>query len=140
MHDHGGDSGIRECREAQQQAPKITTRYATSKDFIDFYGANPRGTVRAFVLLMDDVPHGFIGIIRENGIGKFFTENTDELRPYLNSISITRALYASRDWCRSYQGPVVSIAETVEGCIALNRMGFEHLEGVYYGWFDKWQQ
>jgi len=89
---------------------------------------------------MDDVPHGFIGIIRENGIGKFFTENTDELRPYLNSITITRALYASRDWCRSYKGPVVSIAETVEGCIALNRMGFEHLEGVYYGWFDKWQQ
>lgn len=99
-----------------------------------------RGTVKAYAVTMDGVVHGFIGIIRENGIGKFFTENSAELQPYLKSITIMRALKSSLDWCRAYRGPVVAIAETVEGCITMNRLGFEHMDGVYYGWFDKWHR
>jgi len=97
-------------------------------------------TVRAYVLLLDDVPHGFIGIVRENGVGKFFTDHSDKLTPYLKSITIMRALKKSLDWCREYRGPVVAIATTTQSCVTMNRLGFEHLQGVYYGWFDKWHK
>jgi hypothetical protein len=99
-----------------------------------------RGTLKAFVITMDGVPHGFIGIVRENGIGKFFTDNSDELQPYLKSITIMRALKASLDWCREYRGPVIAIATTAQSCMTMQRLGFEHLQGTYYGWFDKWHR
>lgn len=98
------------------------------------------GTLKAYALLLDGEVHGFIGIVRENGVGKFFTEHTDELQPYIKSITIMRALKKSLDWCREYRGPVIAIATTVQSCITMNRLGFEHLEGVYYGWFDKWHR
>ena len=87
---------------------------------------------------MDGVPHGFIGLAREGAIGKFFTDNSPELQPHLNCITIMRALRASLDWCRAYRGPVVTIATTVDGIITMQRLGFEHITGNYYGWFDKW--
>ncbi len=99
-----------------------------------------RNTVKAFVILMDGVPHGFIGIVREAGVGKYFTDNSDELQPYLKSITIMRALKASLDWCRAYRGPVIAIATTAQSCITMQRLGFEHLQGSYYGWFDKWHR
>ena len=99
-----------------------------------------RGTVRAFAVTMDGAPQGFIGIVRENGIGKYFTDYSDKLQPHLKSITIMRALKKSLDWCREYRGPVIAIAETAQGCMTLNRLGFEHLEGNYYGWFDKWHR
>ncbi len=99
-----------------------------------------RGTLRAFVILMDGEVAGFIGLVREGSIGKFFTEYKPELEPHLNSITIMRAIRASMDWCRAYRGPVIAVAETAKGCYILNRLGFEHLEGVNYGWFDKWHR
>lgn len=96
--------------------------------------------MRAFAITMDGELAGIIGVVRDREVGKFFTEYKPELEPYLNSITIGRALHRAMDWCRAYRGPMVSIAESVEGCIALNRLGFEHMEGVYYGWFDKWHR
>jgi hypothetical protein len=138
--DSGSDSGIRERRRAKQPAPQIKYRHATDADIIAFYGRPLRGTLKAYAILLDDVPQGFIGIVRENGVGKFFTEYRDELQPYLKSITIMRALKKSLDWCREYRGPVVAIAETAQGCATMNRLGFEHLDGAYYGWFDKWHR
>jgi hypothetical protein len=99
-----------------------------------------RSTVRAYAITMDGEIAGLIGLMREGGIGKFFTEYKPELQPYLNSITIGRTLKRCMNWCRAYRGPVISIAETVEGCMALNRLGFEHIDSVYYGWFDKWHK
>ncbi|NOR35863.1 MAG: hypothetical protein GQ577_03865 [Woeseiaceae bacterium] len=107
---------------------------------MEYYGAPQRGTMRAFVILLDGKPAGFIGLLREGGIGKYFTEYKPELQPYLKSITIMRALCKALDWCRAYRGPVVAIATTAESCYTMNRLGFEHMEGVYYGWFDKWHR
>ena len=79
-----------------------------------------------------------LGLVRENGVGKFFTDHKPELHPYLKSITIMRSLLKALDWCREYRGPVIAIASTAQSCITMNRLGFEHMEGVYYGWFDKW--
>jgi hypothetical protein len=140
--DPGSDSGVRVSREAQQHeapsSPLIESRFATAADIIEYYGAPQRGTMRAFVILLDGKPAGFIGLLREGGIGKYFTEYKPELQPYLKSITIMRALCKALDWCRAYRGPVIAIATTAESCYTMNRLGFEHMEGVYYGWFDKW--
>ncbi len=140
-NDLGSDSGVRVSRKAQQQeAPLIESRFATAADIIKYYGEPHRGTMRAFVILLDGKPAGLIGIVREGGIGKFFTEYKPELQPYVKSITIMRALRRSLDWCRAYRGPVIAVAATVESCITMNRLGFEHMDGVYYGWFDKWHR
>lgn len=118
----------------------IESRFATAADIIEYYGSPIPGTVRAFVILLDGKPAGFIGLVREGGIGKFFTEYKPELQPYLKSITIMRSLRRALDWCRDYRGPVVAIATTAESCYTMNRLGFEHMEGVYYGWFDKWHR
>lgn len=96
--------------------------------------------MKAFVILLDGKPAGFIGLVREGGIGKYYTEYRDELQPYLKSITIMRALVASLDWCRAYRGPVIAIATTAQSCMTMTRLGFEHIEGTYYGWFDKWHR
>ena len=96
------------------------------------------GTLRAYVIEWDGQIHCVAGVVREGGIGKFFSDNTPELQPYLKSITIMRALVAATDFCRTYRGPVIAVASTVESCFTLPRLGFEHMHGVYYGWFDKW--
>jgi len=138
----GSDSGVRVSREEDQleKTPLIESRLATAEDIIEYYGEPMRGTVRAFVILLDGKIAGIGGIVREAGVGKFFTEHKPELEPYLKSITIMRALHRSLDWCRAYRGPVITIATSVQSCITMNRLGFEHMDGVYYGWFDKWHR
>lgn len=96
--------------------------------------------MRAYSVQMDGKTVGIIGLVREGGIGKFFTEYKPELEPYLKSITIMRSLRGALDWCRAYRGPVIAIATTAQSCVTMNRLGFEHMEGVYYGWFDKWHR
>jgi hypothetical protein len=85
---------------------------------------------------MDGKVVGIIGVSRENGVGKFFADFKPELKPYLRSVTIMRGIKASLRICDEYRGPVVAIAEHGEGCRILHRLGFEHLEGAYYGWLN----
>jgi hypothetical protein len=83
---------------------------------------------------LDGQVAGIIGVSRENNIGKFFADFKPELEPHLKSLTIMRAIKRALDFCDDYQGPVIAIAEHGEGCRILHRLGFDHLEGAYYGW------
>ncbi len=90
--------------------------------------------MRALVAEMDGRVVGIIGVIREGPIGKFFCDFLPELQPHLQSITIFRAVKASMEFVKQYQGPVLALAEHAEGCRMLNRLGFTHLDGEYYQW------
>lgn len=85
---------------------------------------------------MDGQVVGMIGVVQEPEVGKFFVDFLPELQPYLQSITIMRALKASLALCDDYHGPVVAVAEHAEGCRMLNRLGFTHLQGALYGWLN----
>ena len=83
---------------------------------------------------MDGKVVGIIGITREFDYGKFFSEFTEELRPYLRSVTIMRAIKNSLAYCEQYKGPVLAVALDAEGCRIMHRLGFTHIQGGWYGW------
>lgn len=92
--------------------------------------------MRAMVAELDGEVVGVIGVVREGGIGKYFCEFKPVLEPYLRSMTIMRAVKDSLRYVREYRGPVGAIAEHAEGCRMLNRLGFTHLKGAFYGWLN----
>lgn len=131
MHAAGGD---RRDGVGEQDAPEIATRPTTAEDVIEFFGRPQRGTLQAISAVMDGRVVGIVGVSREGEIGKYFCDFKPELRPYLKSIVIMRAVKASMEIVRNYRGPVFSVAEHAEGCRILNRLGFTHSYGVIYEW------
>ncbi len=101
---------------------------------VSYYGHRPAGTTRAIVAEMEGEIVGVIGIVREQLWGKFFSEFKPELQPHLKSITIMRAIKKALKFCDDYRGPVLAIAEDAESCRIMNRLGFTHLHGVWYGW------
>jgi hypothetical protein len=83
---------------------------------------------------MDGKLVGMIGVIRDRMYGRYFCDFGSELQPYLRSMKIMRAIKESMQIVESYKGPVISVAEHVEGCRILNRLGFVHFDGVIYIW------
>ena len=90
--------------------------------------------MRAVVVTIDDEPMGIIGVSREYGIGKYFSEYRDELRPYLKSMPVLRAIKASMEFVKNYQGPVLAVARDAEGARLMTRLGFTHMDGDVYSW------
>jgi len=90
--------------------------------------------MRALVAEMDGKIVGVIGVSREGNVGKYFCNFAPELKPYLRSITIMRAIKQSMEFVKQYGGPVVSVAEHAEGARILGRLGFEHLYGEFYLW------
>jgi hypothetical protein len=133
MHDTGSDSGDG-ISGARQEHAQIITRPATLEDLIVFYGERPSGTTRAIVAEMDGEIVGVIGIIRERLWGKYFSEFSPALQPHLKSITIMRAIKESLKFCDNYRGPVLAVANDAESCRIMNRLGFTHLHGAWYGW------
>ena len=131
MHHLGGDSSVRVGREYR---PKPEVSYATAKDIEEFYGRPQQGTMNALVAKLANNVVGVLGVVAEHGYGKYFCDFKDELKPHLRSITIMRGIKASLKFCDDYRGPVISVAEHAEGCRILHRLGFEHLQGAYYGW------
>lgn len=86
--------------------------------------------------VMDGEVVGILGVVREGSIGKYFCDFKPELQPYLRSMTIMRAVKESMKIVENYKGPVLSLAEHAEGCRLLNRLGFNHLVGAYYGWHN----
>jgi hypothetical protein len=136
--DFGSDSGDPVGREnpirSPQHATAILTRTATAEDIKAYFGAPQRGTMRAIAVEMDGEVAAIVGVVREGPVGKYFTDISPELQPHLRSITILRAIKASMELVKQYRGPVLAIAESVEGCMTLNRLGFTHLDGAYYQW------
>jgi hypothetical protein len=90
--------------------------------------------MRALVAEMDGEIVGVIGIVRDREWGRFFSEFTPKLKPYLKSLKIMRAIKSALTFCDEYQGPVMAVAEDAESCRIMNRLGFTHLYGAWYGW------
>ncbi len=85
---------------------------------------------------LDGEPVGIIGLVREQYFGKFYCDFRPELQPYLQSITIMRAVKSAHRFCDEYSGPVITVAEHAESCRILNRLGWTHLDGAYYGWLN----
>ena len=137
VYDTGGDRGDgvgREARHSPSSTPTIIVRYATAEDILAFYGEPPHGTLRALVAEMDGEIVGVIGIVREERWGVFFSDVTSVLQPHLKSITIMRAIKRALRFCDEYRGPVFARAIDAESCRLMNRLGFTHLYGGWYGW------
>ncbi|KPL29029.1 MAG: hypothetical protein AMJ72_00280 [Acidithiobacillales bacterium SM1_46] len=132
MYDSGGISRDGVDRETR---PEITWRLATADDVRDYYGKIPN-TLRAYAVFMDGKVEGLVGVSRERDYGIYFSDHSEKLRPYLNSITVMRAIRASLDLVDQYRGPVMSIATDAEACRLLHRLGFTHLHGAWYGWLN----
>lgn len=138
---NGPEAGEGACCDSgdgirREQPPKIITRYAREDDIVEYFGDSTGETVRAIVAEVDGKVAGIVGVVREDSHGMYFSNFSEDLRPYLRSVAVMRAIKQSMDIVRAYRGPVISIAETVEGCRILNRLGFRHLEGAIYGWVN----
>ncbi len=77
-----------------------------------------------------------IGVSREDDIGKYFSDYRDELKPYLRSMTVLRAIKASMEFVNNFQGPVYSVARDAEGARLLARLGFTHMNGDVYSWLN----
>ena len=130
----GSDRRDRDCGASAH--PEILTRPATAQDIEAYYGKEPRGTLRAYAAIMDGEVVGLIGIVREATVGRFFCDFKPKLQPYLQSITIMRAVKRSMEFADQYRGPVVAVAEHAEGCRILHRLGWTHLQGELYGWLN----
>lgn len=93
-------------------------------------------TLRAIVITLDDDPVGIIGVSRERGVGKYFSDHMDELKPYLKSITVLRAINASMTFVKNYPGPVYSVAQHRKGAKLLTRLGFTHISGDLFLWLN----
>jgi hypothetical protein len=98
------------------------------------YGAPYPFTVRANAVLLDDEVVGIIGVAKHPEWGIFFTDYREDLQPHLSSVTIWRCIKDAMKIVEGYAGPLLSQASNVEGCINLNRLGFFHLHGAWYGW------
>lgn len=101
------------------------------------YGEGYPFTVRANVGLMDGKVVAICGVAKHPEWGLFFTDYKEECKPYLSSVTMWRGIKDAMRYVESYAGPLISQASHVEGCMWLNRLGFEHLHGAWYGWLKQ---
>lgn len=108
----------------------LTYRFATESDLRRFYGELPRQTIRAVVILLNGEPAGIIGLARDAGCEKFFSESKPELD--LHRFEVLRAIKLAMSLVESSKCDVYAVRE--EGTDILLRLGFEHFEGDIYKW------
>jgi hypothetical protein len=126
LHADRGDVRAEPLRKTLTQEP------ATAADIDRFYGARPNATLRAIVVKLDGEPMGVIGLAREGGATRFFSEHRPEFEPYLGSVTAWRAVVRVMGWIKQSGGPVYSIAQHDEGARLLARLGFSHLTGTVW--------
>lgn len=104
----------------------IKIKHATAADVDAFYGSRPHQTVRALVACLDEKPVGIIGLARENGCSKIFSEYSPELKDKLKCMAILRAIKTVLGWARYSSLPVIAVAQPEESDSprVLERLGF----------------
>lgn len=112
--------------------PDLTYRFATESDLRQFYGELPRQTIRAVVVLLDGEPAGVIGLARDGGCAKLFSEYKPEMQHHLRRFQVLRAIRLAMTLVESSISEVYAVRE--EGTDVLLRLGFEHVEGDIYKW------
>jgi hypothetical protein len=105
----------------------LIVRHATAADIDTFYGSRPYQTVRALVADLNGKPVGLIGLARENGCSKIFSEYGPELKGRLKCMAILRAIKTVLRWAKESSLPVIAVAQPEEhdSPRVLNRLGFE---------------
>jgi hypothetical protein len=126
MHRSGSDHVHADPRQ------DLTYRFATAADLTRFYGELPRQTIRAVVVLLNGEPAGVIGLARDGGCAKFFSEYRPEIEPHLRRFEILRAIKLAMTLVKSSSTEVYAVRE--EGTNVLLRLGFEHVEDDIYRW------
>lgn len=110
----------------------VTYRFATESDLRRFYGELPRQTIRAVVVLLNNEPAGVIGLARNDGCEKLFSEYKPEMQPHLYRFEVLRAIKLAMSLVESSKGDVYAVREA--GTDVLLRLGFEHVEDDIYKW------
>lgn len=110
----------------------LTYRFATAADLTRFYGELPRQTIRAVVVLLNGEPAGVIGLARDGGCAKFFSEYRPEVEPHLRRFEVLRAIKLAMSLVESSTTEVYAVRE--EGTDVLPRLGFVHVEDDIYKW------
>jgi hypothetical protein len=83
--------------------------------------------MRAVVVKIDGEPVGVVGLAREFGITRFFSEYKPDIEPYLSHVTSWRAVATVLGWIKASEVPIYSVAEHDEGARLLGRLGFTHL-------------
>jgi hypothetical protein len=110
----------------------LSYRWASAADLQQFYGELPRPTLRAVVLLLDDVPAGVIGLARDSGCDKLFSDAKPGFEPHLRRFQVLRAIKLVMSMVESSARDVYAVRQ--EDTDILVRLGFEHVEGDIYKW------
>lgn len=126
MHRSGGDHVHAHPRQ------DLTYRFATESDLRRFYGELPRQTTRAVVVLLEGEPAGIIGLARDAGCEKLFSEYKPEMNQHLRRFEVLRAIKLAMSLVKSSKCDVYAVRE--EGTDILLRLGFEHVEDDIYKW------
>lgn len=108
----------------------ISYRFATAADIDAYYGERPEQTIRAIVVLLDDVPMGVVGLELQRDRAVAFSEYKPEFEPHLKSIVVARAIKAAQKLFRASRVPV--IVQNTSNPELLERLGFvEIAPGVH---------
>lgn len=92
--------------------------------------------MRAVIVTLDDEILAIAGVARDPEHGKFFSEHSNKLTPYLGSITVWRAIKKAMEFVKEYRGPVVAVSAHVDGVVNLTRLGFTHIQGEYFLWLN----
>lgn len=105
---------------------ELRFRSATSADIKRYYGKPQRMTLQAVVVVERDEPIGIIGLARQGHVARFFSEFQEELRPYLKTIPVLRAIKAAMEFVKDARVPVYALAQCDEETshAILRRLGF----------------
>lgn len=103
----------------------IHVRPARNDDVQKYYPDN-RASFRAWVAELDGDVAGIIGLIMSRPIACAVSTFSEELRPYLRSMPVLRAIKKLHLACREYNGVIVAVAEPTEQAAedSLARFGF----------------
>lgn len=108
----------------------ITWRYATAADVDRYYEERPSQTIRAIVILLDEVPVGIVGLSYEGDRYIAFSESKPELEPHLKSMPVLRAVKAAQRMILDASLPVLVV--NTSNPKLLERLGFREIEpGVH---------
>ena len=108
----------------------ISYRFATAADIDAYYGERPDQTIKALVVLMDEVPMGIVGLELQRDRAVAFSEFNPELEPHLKSMPVLRAIKAAQALYRA--SPVPVIVQNTSNPKLLERLGFiEIAPGVH---------
>lgn len=103
----------------------VTTRPAQAADIAHFY-PDLGTSVRAWIIELDGVMVGIVGIAMCRPTHSIFSTFDEALRPYLKRLSVLRLIKRLQTYVEAAKGPVLAVREPGERQSAhlLKRLGF----------------